>query len=201
MTQAFNLAQLANNINSSGQLDATDGLTGSVSVANGGTGQSSLTANNVLLGNGSSGIQFVAPSTSGNALISNGTTWQSGAISKLSTATGSAPSYSARAWATFNNSTLSIQGSGNVSSITSISTGISQVNFATALPDGNGTAVATSHAETINGIALRACIGTSDYKNTSALTANYVICSFATGNGGSNGTNYDTEDMRVVVFR
>jgi hypothetical protein len=48
MTQAFNLALLANNLNSSGQLDATDGLTGSVPVSNGGTGLATLTANNVL---------------------------------------------------------------------------------------------------------------------------------------------------------
>lgn len=34
MTQAFNLAQLANNLNTSGQLDATDGLTGLVTNAN-----------------------------------------------------------------------------------------------------------------------------------------------------------------------
>lgn len=44
MTQAFNLSQLANNLNSSGQLDATDGLVNSVPVANGGTGASSETA-------------------------------------------------------------------------------------------------------------------------------------------------------------
>lgn len=34
MTQAFNLAQLANNLNTSGQLDATDGLTGLIANAN-----------------------------------------------------------------------------------------------------------------------------------------------------------------------
>jgi hypothetical protein len=44
MTQAFNLSQLANNLNSSGQLDATDGLVNAVPVANGGTGASSATA-------------------------------------------------------------------------------------------------------------------------------------------------------------
>jgi hypothetical protein len=68
---------LANNLNTSGQLDATDGLTGVVPVANGGTGQSSLTANAVILGNGTSGVTTVAPSTSGNVLVSNGTTWVS----------------------------------------------------------------------------------------------------------------------------
>jgi len=50
-----------------------------VPVANGGTGASSLAANNVLLGNGTSPLQVVAPGTSGNILTSNGTTWTSAA--------------------------------------------------------------------------------------------------------------------------
>lgn len=49
------------------------------SVTMGGTGQTSLTLNNVLLGNGASAVQFVAPGTSGNVLTSNGTTWTSAA--------------------------------------------------------------------------------------------------------------------------
>jgi hypothetical protein len=55
------------------------GLTGTVPVANGGTGSSTLTLNNVLLGNGTSALQAVAPGTSGNILTSNGTTWTSAA--------------------------------------------------------------------------------------------------------------------------
>lgn len=51
---------------------------GAVTVAQGGTGQTSLTANNVILGNGTSAVQFVAPGSSGNVLTSNGTTWTSG---------------------------------------------------------------------------------------------------------------------------
>jgi hypothetical protein len=43
----------------------------------GGTGVTNLTANNVILGNGASAVQFVAPGTSGNVLTSNGTTWTS----------------------------------------------------------------------------------------------------------------------------
>ena len=46
-------------------------------VAGGGTGLSTLTANNVILGNGASSVQFVAPGTTGNVLTSNGTTWTS----------------------------------------------------------------------------------------------------------------------------
>ena len=52
-------------------------VTGTVAVANGGTGATSLTANNVILGNGTSAVQVVAPGTAGNVLTSNGTTWAS----------------------------------------------------------------------------------------------------------------------------
>jgi hypothetical protein len=52
-------------------------VSGTVAVANGGTSLATLTANNVILGNGTSAPTFVAPSTSGNVLTSNGTTWQS----------------------------------------------------------------------------------------------------------------------------
>jgi hypothetical protein len=52
-----------------------------LAVADGGTGASSFTANNVLLGNGSSSFQVVAPGTAGNILTSNGTTWTSAALS------------------------------------------------------------------------------------------------------------------------
>jgi hypothetical protein len=50
MTQAFNLSQLANNLNSSGQLDATDGLVNAVPVANGGTGAGTAVAARTNLG-------------------------------------------------------------------------------------------------------------------------------------------------------
>jgi len=46
-------------------------------VSAGGTGSTTLTANNVLLGNGTSALQAVAPGTAGNVLTSNGTTWAS----------------------------------------------------------------------------------------------------------------------------
>jgi len=50
-----------------------------LAVADGGTGRSTLTANAVLIGNGTSGINSVAPSTSGNVLTSDGTNWTSAA--------------------------------------------------------------------------------------------------------------------------
>jgi hypothetical protein len=52
-------------------------LTNDLTVANGGTGASTLSANAVLLGNGTSALQTVAPGADGNVLVSNGTTWTS----------------------------------------------------------------------------------------------------------------------------
>ena len=48
-------------------------------VSSGGTGAYTLTANNVIIGNGTSAVGFVAPGASGNLLTSNGTTWTSAA--------------------------------------------------------------------------------------------------------------------------
>jgi hypothetical protein len=52
-----------------------------VGVGYGGTGQTSLTADNVILGNGGSAVKFVAPGVSGNVLTSDGSSWVSQAIS------------------------------------------------------------------------------------------------------------------------
>ena len=58
-----------------------------LSVDQGGTGAATLTANNLLVGNGTSAVSFLAPSTSGNRLQSNGTTWGSVAQDTIVTTT------------------------------------------------------------------------------------------------------------------
>jgi hypothetical protein len=78
MTQAFNLSQLANNLNTSGQLDATDGLVNAVPVTNGGTGASTASAARTnlsvpsLTGTGASGTWGI--SISGNAATATSAT-------------------------------------------------------------------------------------------------------------------------------
>lgn len=69
-----------------GKIDLTTHVSGTLPVANGGTGAATLAANNVLLGNGTSALQVVAPSTSGNVLQSDGSTWASVAKITLGTA-------------------------------------------------------------------------------------------------------------------
>ena len=59
------------------QIDLTNGTVNELPVNRGGTGLATLTANNILLGNGTSSVQFVAPGNSGNLLTSDGTTWAS----------------------------------------------------------------------------------------------------------------------------
>ena len=68
-----NTLDVTGTLHVSGAVTFTTALT----AANGGTGATTLTANNVLLGNGTSALQVVAPSTSGNVLTSDGTTWAS----------------------------------------------------------------------------------------------------------------------------
>lgn len=62
MTQAWNLSQLANKVNTSGQLDVSTGATGLLPIANGSTG-------------------LISSGASGNVLTSNGTSWVSQAPS------------------------------------------------------------------------------------------------------------------------
>lgn len=57
----------------------TADVTGTLTVANGGTGNATNTANSVLVGNGTGAITGVAPGSSGNVLTSNGTSWASSA--------------------------------------------------------------------------------------------------------------------------
>ena len=89
-TGTVNGLSLSGTVTSSGNLtlggalsgvNLTSQVTGTLPVANGGTGQTALTANNVVLGNGTSAVQVVAPGTSGNVLKSNGSTWASAAES------------------------------------------------------------------------------------------------------------------------
>ena len=75
-------------------LPLTTGVTGTLPVANGGTGATTLTAENVILGDGTSAVKFVAPGTTGNVLTSDGTTWTSvaaagGAWNFITSVTGS----------------------------------------------------------------------------------------------------------------
>jgi hypothetical protein len=148
---------------------ATSEFAGTLAVANGGTGAASLTANNVVLGNDTSAVQFVAPGTTGNVLTSDGTTWTSAAIPISSTAqaeegtnnttlitplrmregfnaSGDAPVYACRAWVNFigNATPPTILGSGNVATVVRNATGDFTITFTEAMQDSNYAAAISS---------------------------------------------------------
>jgi hypothetical protein len=65
--------------------DVVNGLEG-ISVVSGGTGLETLTAESVVIGNGTNAVKFVAPGTSSNVLTSNGTAWVSQAAASTTNA-------------------------------------------------------------------------------------------------------------------
>lgn len=98
MTQAYNLSQLANNLNTAGQLDATDGLVNAVPAANGGTGQSVYAVGDVLYASTTTALAKLPDVATGNVLISGGI--------------GAAPSYGKVGLTTHVNGTLPIANGG-----------------------------------------------------------------------------------------
>ena len=96
-----------------------------------------------LVSDSSGEIQFQSSGVTVATINSSGLSMTGGktvsGVDSLSTASGSAPSYSARAWVTFtgNVNPIVILASGNVSSITDFSAGNYQMNFTTAMPDAN----------------------------------------------------------------
>jgi len=122
-------------------------------------------------------------------------------VSKLDTATGSAPSYSARAWVNFNGTgTVAIRQSGNVSSITDNSTGDYTINFTTSLTDANyslnvTTSNASSGAAGSGPVSLFITNGTNTRVAPTTSAARFLTFSY---NGGSL---IDCEYILCSVFR
>jgi hypothetical protein len=170
-------------------LNASNVSTGTLAVARGGTGAATLTANNVILGNGTSAVQFVAPSTSGNVLTSNGTTWTSaqgfvtGMIMLWSGSIASIPS----GWALCNGSSGTpdlrnrfIVGAGNT--------------YAVAATGGSTDAIVVSHTHT-------ATSSVTDSGHTHSVSqGGYAVSSstpypnirYSDTSGGSNSTASQT---------
>lgn len=95
VAQTLTTKTISGSNNTITNVSLTTGVTGTLPAANGGTGAATLTANNVLLGNGTSALQVVAPGTSANVLTSNGTTWASTAPAAIPTVPAGASIYTA----------------------------------------------------------------------------------------------------------
>jgi hypothetical protein len=104
-----------------------------------------------------------------------------------------ATAYGCRAWVNFNGTgTVAIRASGNVSSITDNGTGDYTVNFTTAMPDANYSAVATC-SRNDSGTTTRS-IGILE-SGVYSTTAVRVLCEV------SNGTNQSAATVCIAIFR
>jgi hypothetical protein len=143
-----------------------------LAVADGGTGRSTLTANAVLVGNGTSGLNSVAPSTSGNVLTSNGTDWTSAA----------APINYVKAWVNFDGTTstpCTIRDSFNVTSVAKTGTGAYTITFTTSLANANyaisGIANADSRTVSIASVATSS-VSIRVSNASAALVDESIVC-------------------------
>jgi hypothetical protein len=191
-------------------------VTGTVAVANGGTGATSFTSGALLKGDGTSAVAVASAADIvgqiGSTAVTNATTaascsGNSATATALTTASGSAPSYSARAWVNFDgtkdttgavstaNTDRLIRASGNVSSVSRTAQGQYTVNFTTAMPDANYAAsVSVSTAQHGTGASVRSATNGGDpvTQTTSALS----VCF-----SSDSGSFFDASSMYVTIFR
>lgn len=158
-----------------------------LTFANGGSERMRIASNGAL---GFSGANY---GTSGQVLTSNGSgsapSWQT-AGGGITTTTGSAPYYGARAWVLFNSSSGPVLSSVNVSSVSINGTG-GTVNFSTAMPDNNYAVVTgtTDDSAWNNGSNVQ---GPMSNRTTSWC----VVTAFARTGGGVGPSGFS-----VVVYR
>jgi hypothetical protein len=160
----------------------------------------------VIKGNTSGQIELAAPAVAGTNTLtlpaSSGTlltTTGDGsgltgipAPSALSTASGSAPSYSARAWVNFNGTgTVAIRDSGNVSSITDNGNGDYDINLTTAMPDTNGS-IGACAAETVGSNTGGMRVVSASFSSTTVIKVSTLY---------QNGQVANPAFVGVQVFR
>lgn len=136
---------------------------GTLPVAAGGTGATSLAANNVLLGNGTSALQVVAPSTTRNILASNGTTWVAQQQITLGTSVAST--------------------SGTAIDFTSIPVGVHRVTMELVGVSTNGTSNPIFQIGDSGGVEATGYLGTAGVTVVSSVAS----ANFTTGVGVNSG--------------
>lgn len=157
-----------------------------VTVAQGGTGLATLTANNVLLGNGTGTPNFVAPGTSGNLLTSNGTTWQS------TTPTAVVPGFSNMSVGTYtaatNSSGTPLVWNSNGSLTFTVPTGITRVKVTVVGGGGAGGGGSYGSGGAGGGTAIKIVTGLTP-GGTVAVTVGNGGAGVYDSSGGNGGTS------------
>jgi hypothetical protein len=210
-TGTVNGISLSGTVTSSGNLtlggtlsnvSLTSQVTGTLPVANGGTGITSLgTGVATWLGTPSSAnlASAITGETGSGALVfgtSPTLTTPTIDSAQVATVSGTAPLYMCRAWVNFNGTgTVAIRASGNVTSITDNATGDYTVNFTTAMPDINYTTVAQTSSD--SGTALIVNINSNSANNTAPTTSATRMLTFTR----SGGTATDSPYVNVSIFR
>jgi hypothetical protein len=185
-------------------LSMATGVTGTLPVANGGTGSTSTATGTggVVLENSPTLVtpDLGTPSALvGTNISGTASNLTAGTATSLTTASGSAPSYSARAWVNFNGTgTVAIRASGNVSSITDNGTGNYTINFTTAMADINyATAVNTQGANTSNIVGMVGIYSASPTVLQAPTTAGFRITTW----GSALSSLLDTAYVMATVYR
>jgi hypothetical protein len=148
---------------------------------------------------GADALNVSGNGTSGQALLSDGDgTFSWGSSSSMTTTTGSAPYYGARAWVMFDGTgTASIESSANISSLTDNGTGDYTLSFTTAMPDTNYCLVYGASKYTQNQVHWANLYSTSSRATGSVrVSTNYIA-------GGGDTVTYrgDLEPIGVAIFR
>jgi hypothetical protein len=130
----------------------------------------------------------------GGPTLANGLTI---GTSPLAAPSGSAPSYTCRAWVNFNGTgTVAIRASGNVTSITDDGVGLYTVNFTTAMPDANYAVDITGrYLSTLNNnqVLLYGLRGGSNATGSISIVTTSQI--------GSSSGMLDMDTVCVAIFR
>jgi len=140
--------------------------------------------------------------TDGQALVVSGGDYTYGYPTQLSTASGSAPSFAARAWVNFDGTAVTatadmtgVRASGNVSSVVDNGTGDYTINFTIAMPDVNYCTQGT-------GSTSSPSAGNSILITTSDSPAHYTVNSVRVFVKFQSPTSaIDTLYAHIVVFR
>ena len=115
--------------------------------------------------------------------------------------------YTAKAWVNFNGEgTVTIRGSGNVSSITDNGTGYYTINFTNAMEDTNYAVAAMINCEANGYLVMPIFAGggsstvspTNNARSTYLTTSNFTVAMTSAANFSNQA---DTEDSCFVVFR
>jgi hypothetical protein len=151
-------------------------------------GQSVTATNNFTLYQPSSPDGTVRLGNGNSGSVTDVASFTSAGVFAFNSGYGSvAPAYGCRAWVNFNGTgTVAIRASGNVTSITDNSTGNYTVNFTTAMPDVNYSAV-----------LLGKTAGNTDYEGP----VTYSTGSFRFELGRSGVGPIDQTNVNVAIFR